>query len=46
METVFLVVCIGLGVAATAWVWGYENGPHKNDKRIEQKEDQDRMGEK
>ena len=46
METVFLVVCIGLGVAATAWVCWYENGPHKNDTRTSQKEDQDRMGEK
>ena len=38
METIFLVVCIGLGVGATAWVWWYENGPEKKTPRIEQKE--------
>ena len=27
-------------------MWWYENGPHKNDKRIEQKEDQDRIFER
>lgn len=36
METVFLIVCIGLGVAASAWVWWYENGPRKNTREIEQ----------
>lgn len=45
MENVFLVVCIVLGVGATAWVWWYENGPQKKNPRIEKKDDQDGMGE-